>query len=43
MTMQKIEYSQKLKVENHKLKQKLDAARRELADKNEKIESWKLQ
>jgi len=37
MTMQKIEYSKKLKVENHKLKQKLDEARRELVERNERI------
>jgi hypothetical protein len=37
MTMQKMEYSQKLKVENHKLKQRLDKSKRELAAKNERI------
>jgi len=36
--MQKVEYSQKLKVENHKLKWRLDDVKRDLAEKNERIE-----
>jgi hypothetical protein len=38
MTMKKVEYSQTLKVENEKLKQRLDESKRELAAKNERIE-----
>jgi regulator of replication initiation timing len=38
MTIKKVEYNQKLKIENQKLKKRLDEAKKELAIKNEKIE-----
>jgi len=38
MTMHKVEYSQKLKLKNHKLKHRLDEAKRELAAKDKIIE-----
>jgi hypothetical protein len=38
MTMQKVEYNQKLKVENQKLQQQLNKEKRELHDKNEQVE-----
>jgi hypothetical protein len=37
MTMQKIEYSKKIRVENKKLKHKLDEERREVDNRNERI------
>jgi hypothetical protein len=38
MTMQKVEYNQKLKVENQKLQQQLSKARRDLHEKSEQVE-----
>jgi DNA anti-recombination protein RmuC len=38
MTMQKVDYSQKLKVENQKLQQQLSKVKRDLHEKNEQVE-----
>jgi regulator of replication initiation timing len=37
MTLQKVEYNQKIKIENQKLKKRFDEAKKQLAIKNEKI------